>query len=140
MTNSKFRKGLTILSSLTLMICFLLYRTGKFDKYFTNKNITIQSSPNGGAANSSYIDTSIKKKDSADKLLLSSSKSIILTDQRQTRLDSLKSLFKDSLTEQERLLLYSSKSGIIFKPDETVHIRPDSLGHLHDSIKIKHKP
>jgi hypothetical protein len=140
MTKSYFIKGLTLLSSLSLVTLFLLFRIGAFDKpSFSNQN-SFQTSHNGGNINPLSIDTIKSKKDSIKPLMFSSSKVLILTDKKPTFLDSLKkkpTRYKYPKIETE--ILSSSKSAIIFKPQQTFKLNLDSFKLKYDTLKAKKK-
>lgn len=125
MDKTKIFKGLALFNFVALLTLFLFFRNGSFDNYFDNaKKLT---SPNGG--------TPIKlsqKKDSLQQQRLSSSKSLVIIDNLKLNKDTAK-IVKDSinikLTEKEKRLMYSSKSGIII----------DSKMFKIDSLKLKPK-
>jgi hypothetical protein len=138
MTNAFFRKVITLLSSLSLVTLFLLYRVGTFDTL--NNSPVLQSSHNGGSINQSTIDTTKLKKDSNSPMMLPSSKVIILTDKKPTFIDSLeKKPAKIKYTKGESEILSSSKSAIIFKPEKTTKINPDSFNLKRDTLKPEKK-
>ncbi|NOT51148.1 MAG: hypothetical protein HOP10_07705 [Chitinophagaceae bacterium] len=129
-TNSK--KILALLSFVTLITAFVLYRAGVFDKYLTSNSYSIQSSPNGGALNNK-TDTLPPKKDTTKKtpIMFSGSKSgpivtsedfkAILTDST-LRLDSLQRKKIDSIMRSQKkipVIMPSSKSGPVFTPEKT---------------------
>jgi hypothetical protein len=137
MQQTKLTKGLTLLSFVTLISAFLLYRVGWFDRYLQNNNSAIQTSHNGGTINTPQNDTLKPIKDTTQKLLLSSSKSVVLTDRKYGFIDSYlvkKKYIKPKPAKTE--MLSSSKSAIIFHPDEP-SINLDSI--IRESIKIKLK-
>ena len=138
MTNAFFRKVITLLSSLSLVTLFLLYRVGTFDTL--NNLPALQSSHNGGSINQSTIDTTKLKKDSNKPMMLPSSKVIILTDKKPTIIDSLeKKPAKNKYTKGESEILSSSKSAIIFKPEKTTKNNPDSFNLKRDTLKPEKK-
>jgi hypothetical protein len=140
MTKSFIKKGLTLLSSLSLVILFLLYRVGTFDKSDLSSQASLQTSHNGGNINPSTIDTPSAKKDSVKPLMLSSSKVLILADKKPTFLDTLKkNPFKYRYPKSETEILSSSKSAIIFKPQQTRNLNLDSFKVKYDTIKTKNK-
>jgi len=135
MNKTKFFKGLALLNFVTLLTLFLFFRNGSFDKYFDNdKNLT---SPNGGTPPKVSKDTIVQKKDSIQRQRLSSSKSLVLIDNIKLDKDTSR-IAKDSitinLTEEEKRLMYSSKSGIIIDPKM---FKTDSF--KFKSIKAKKK-
>jgi len=124
MKHSKFIKGLTLLSFAFFIIVFLLYRIGKFDMYLKNEKSSLQTNP----IFSNQSDTSKPKMDSSQKLMMSSSKVLILTDKRTGFSDSIKNtLQSDTFRLKEQVIMSSSKSAIIFKPPTTNKRNLDSL-------------
>jgi hypothetical protein len=71
-----FIKGLTLFSFILLISTFLLYRAGKFNAYLFDEEPVIQISHNGGK----ILTTRITGYDSIKQTRLSSSKSLVLTD------------------------------------------------------------
>jgi hypothetical protein len=108
-----FIKVLTILSFMLFIILFLFYRTGRFDTFIGNKNLLLN---NTNEINK--IDTLIPKKDSGQKLMFPSSKSIILSKDNSSFADSLRKKYRQpaSQRKQRELMMSSSKSGVIVKP------------------------
>lgn len=140
MAKSSFKKGITLLSSLSLVTLFLLYRIGAFDKSFLSSQGSLLTSHNGGNIISSSMDTTKSKKDNTKPLMLSSSKVLILTDIQPNLLDSLKkkpATYKYPKREIE--ILSSSKSTIIFKPKQIFKITLDSLNLKYDTSKTTKK-
>ena len=136
MTKTYLVKGLTLFSSISLVTVFLLYRTGVFEKVLINDKTTLHARDSGGNINPTTIDTAKTKKDSVNPLMFSSSKVLILADRKPTFLDSLKkNLPKYKYPKSEAAILSSSKSVIIFKPQENIKFNPDSLKLWRDSIK-----
>lgn len=135
MKRSKFIQGLTLLSFIFLLTAFVLYRMGKFDGYFSNSNSQYQTSPNGGSIGQQPTDTVPKRaQDSSARLMLSSSKSMVLIDQKLSPRDSIKLTKKlDSLRQHDKAMMSSSKSSVIFTPpkfkisDTFRYIIPDSI-------------
>ena len=81
MTNSKFIKGIVLTGFLSLLILFLLYRTGKLDPAESPPKSQI----NPDTANEAIIDThaiNSAAADSMEMLIMSSSKSLILTEDK----------------------------------------------------------
>jgi len=145
MRKSNLIKGMTLLSAVSFVTIFLLYRVGKFDHYFSSTSL--QTSTNGGAMSSNYIDT-IPKIDSTQKIMLSSSKSIIIIDQKRYRfIDTLKTkktrvlYFDPTKTKPTEVIMSSSKSGKIFSPIESpaiyVPVYIDSI--TYDTLLRKFK-
>lgn len=124
MTQSIFIKGLTLFSFVFLIGVFLIYRAGKFDTYLEINNSTLQTSHNGGAITSSKTDSLKSKKDSTQKLRLSSSKSVVITGERYFFTNPINK--KPKTDSVKRLMLSSSKSAIIFKSFEKQKFKADS--------------
>ncbi len=120
-------KSFTLLSFLFLITIFLLYRMGKFDTYLPGSQADLQSSPNGGTVNYSKKDSVILKVDSAQMQILSSSKSMVVTDRKYVFFDTgkNKSKFKP-VPVKSPVLMSSSKSGHIF-PAPTIYLKPDTI-------------
>lgn len=137
MTKLFLKKGLTLFSSLSLVILFLLYRVGAFEKLFLSNPTGLQTSHNGGNINTSTIDTTKLGKDTVKPLMLSSSKVLILTDKKPAFSGSLKNSFKDKYPKKETEILSSSKSAIIFKPQPTGQLNIDSIKLKYDTLKAK---
>jgi len=118
MQNSKILKGTTLVSFISLMSAFLLYRGGYLDSfiYSKNKKKIIQENE---AVLKKVGESISAKKDSLSPTRLSSSKSIVLTDNN---------LFVDDTLEptKEQIQLLSSSKSIspiieptLFMPDTT---------------------
>lgn len=139
-TNSK--KILALLSFVTLITAFVLYRAGVFDKYINSGDPSFQSSPNGGAMNNNQADTlPQKKRDSIplvkndsikiDPIMWSGSKSgkiispadikLLLPDSTKP-VDSFQLKRIDSIMKSQRVkttvVMPSSKSGPVFVPKQ----------------------
>lgn len=128
-------KVLTLLSFFILIILFLLYRTDKLSIDLQKEQPTLQSF-NDKIDNPVMTDTLIPTKDSGQKLILPSSKSITLIKDNTIFLDSsLKKKSKlDSLKSKNRKMMFSgSKSGAIIYPS----FKPNLDSILLDSIKNK---
>ena len=123
---NKTIKGITLTMFLTLIISFVAYRSG----YFGGLRSTYSISPNGGALNT-QTDT-IPKIDSLKWLeMMSSSKVLILKDHPFRINDT--SLMKIDSNFKVDPLIYSTKSGIILKPEDLKKHRIDST--KIDSLK-----
>lgn len=137
MRKTSLQKIATLFSSATLVVLFLLYRTGSFDNTSTSNNL--QTSHNGGLVKSTILDTA--KKSRPKPTMLSSSKTIILTDKTPSYWDSINKPKKKQSTLKETSILSSTKSAIIFSPkfdDNNINI--DSLLKLKkDTIRNKRK-
>lgn len=122
----KIIKGMTITMFSTLIISFVAYRSG----YLGGLKSTYPFSPNGSALNN-QADT-IPTKDSTKRIeMISSSKFLILRDHPTQISDSSK--VKIDSTIKIDPLIYSSKSGIILKPEDLKAIKKDST--QIDSLK-----
>ncbi len=131
-------KLITLLSSISLVTVFLLYRVGFFENLTIGEQNNLQTSHNGGKFNSLKVNTIENKKDSSKSLMLSSSKFMILTDKKSTFLDSLKKKsLKNKYPNNPTEILSSSKSAIIFKPKQSFNL--DSFRIKLDSLKAKKK-
>lgn len=95
-----------MLSFVTLITAFVLYRAGVFDKYLAVNSYSIQSSPNGGAMNNK-------------------------TDTLPQNKDSLK---KDT-TIKTPIMLRGSKSALIITSEDFKTIPPDSTKRLDSSLR-----
>jgi hypothetical protein len=137
---SLLKKVLTLLSSITLVTLFLLYRVGYFDNASLLNQSEFQSSHNGGTVTSTPNNPLKPKKDTSKQLMLSSSKVLILTDKKPIFLDSLKNKSnKTKYPKNETEILSSSKSAIIFKPQPQKKVNIDSLIFKSDTLKNKKK-
>lgn len=133
MTKSSLQKKLTLLSSVSLVTLFLLYRTSAFDNASLNNKTALQTSHNGGSINAIISDTTQPGKDTTHPLMLSSSKVLILTDKT---LYSLKEKpAKNLFPKTEADILSSSKSSIIFRPEQPFKPGPDTIKRNYDSLK-----
>jgi hypothetical protein len=133
MSKLSFKKGLVLLSSVSLVTVFLLYRTGSFDKPDMVELPLVQANP---AEN----DT-IKPKDTVVPLRLSSSKVIILSDYHKQERDSIarKRKISKPLQPQKPVMFSGSKSGRVFQPGTFVIPDIDSLKVGFDSIHAPKK-
>lgn len=142
MTKSYFKKGFALISSLSLVTSFLLYRIGTFDKLSINNQSSLYTSHNGGNINPSTIYTTKPGEvfiTPITPLMLSSSKSMILTDKKPTFIDSLKKNRADyKYPKSENEILCSSKSAIIFKPKQTLIFKPKQTFNFNEYLKLKY--
>lgn len=123
---NKIIKGITLTLFSTLIIGFVTYRSG----FLGGQKSTYSGSPNGSALNN-QTDT-IPKIDSLKKIeMMSSSKVLILRDFSIQLNDSNKP--KSDTPEKINPLIYSSKSGIIFKPTDIN--KTGSVLIISDSLK-----
>lgn len=136
MTKSYLKKGLVLLSSVTLVIVFLLYRGGSFDKTDTAYLSTAQINPNGGVINQVIKDTPKIKKDSLSFLLMASSKSMVLAQTGPVITDTSQKK-KPLLPKTETSMFSSSKSSIIFTPGQKIKFNIDSFLLHPDATKSK---
>ena len=123
---NKIVKGITVTLFLTLITSFVAYRSGFLDGLKSTYSVR----PNGSVLKS-QTDT-ISKNDSLKKLeIMSSSKVLILRDHHLEISDSSKVKIDSSVKMDP--LMYSSKSGIILKPEDFKKIKQDST--VIDSLK-----
>ena len=123
---NKIVKGITVTLFSILIISFVAYRSG----YLGGLKSTYSGRPNGSVLNNQR-DT-IPKNDSLKRLeMMSSSKVLILRDHSLEISDSSKVKIDSSIKIDP--LIYSSKSGIIFKPEDLNKIKQDSTAI--DSLK-----
>jgi len=113
---------MTLLVFLFFITAFVLYRAGTFDKYLSSES-SVQTSPNGGNVSTGGIDTLPKTtKDSShsQRLMLSSSKSLVLIDRKLSLSDSisLKRTIDSANDLRKRIMLSSSKSGHVISADD----------------------
>lgn len=142
MQHSRFIKAITLFSSVFLTTAFLYYRSGGFEHQLQNNNSNLQTSHNGGVIRSAAKDSLIKipEPDSAQRLLLYSSKSMVLTNTKLVFYDSVKSKQKTkppSLQIKKAEMMSSSKSAIIFTPPSNIFFSLDSI--KFDIKKIRQK-
>ena len=123
---NKIVKGITVTLFLTLITSFVAYRSGFLDGLKSTYSVR----PNGSVLKS-QTDT-IPKNDSLKKLeKMSSSKVLILRAHHLEFSDSSKVKIDSSVKMDP--LMYSSKSGIILKPEDFKKIKQDST--VIDSLK-----
>ena len=126
---SKIIKGITITIFSTLIISFVAYRSG----YLGGLKSIYPVSSNGSALNDQTdtipINDSLKRSE-----MMSSSKVLILREYPPQISDSNKVKI-DSIVNKIDPLIYSSKSGIILKPEDLKIIKLDSTEI--DSLKIQ---
>lgn len=141
MKQSKFIKGLTLLSFAFCITTFILYRVGQYDEYLISGKSPFQTSHNGGTITTSQNDSLKIRKDSIQKLMLSSSKVLILTDKKFPFFDTVKWKKNkvDKFKSKNIEMLSSSKSAIIFKPKENFKLNLDSIKLDTTKSKIKFK-
>ena len=117
MKKSPWIKALTLSSFLLFITAFVLYRSGKLDTWFDKEEPSIQTSHNGGSIADNTMDTTKPVvPDTTPRLMMSSSKSMVLTDKSKRYKDTIGLKKKVDSIKRETILMSSSKSGIIFKP------------------------
>lgn len=124
-----FIKRITLFGFVFLITVFLLYRIGRFNVFVNANSSPVQTSPNGAAINPAKADTIKPIKDSSEKLRLSSSKSIVLTEKKPAYVDSIKNKYNHDERKVKREILPGSKPAYIFRPRYTMadSLRKDSL-------------
>ena len=126
-----WQKMLVLASSVSLVILFLLYRAGSFDRYLQPDN-NMQSSPNGGPFNTAArTDTTILPKKDTTPLILPSSKSGIIVDKKPLQPAFPDTIFtkpaaKDTTPPKPTRILSSSKSVIIIDQQKFRVQQPDT--------------
>ncbi|GAB2807682.1 hypothetical protein [Ferruginibacter profundus] len=117
---SRFTKALTLFSFTFLISAFLLYRSGNFDTYFSANGASLQTSHYGGTIKAAMLDSVLHvAMDSSERLMLYSSKSMVLLKPRVNYYDSIKKKKKVQELPTPPVMMSSSKSGMIFTPKET---------------------
>ncbi|WP_375562991.1 hypothetical protein ACE193_10845 [Bernardetia sp. OM2101] len=117
MNKSFIFKGFALVNFVILLTAFLLYRNGSFDNFIYNNTENLLTSPNGGTVTQTTQDSTFIKADTLDIRMFSSSKSMILIDDIKFDEDTIKTdSSKVNLTEKQKHLMYSSKSGRIIDP------------------------
>lgn len=125
MKKATWIKALTLSSFLLFITTFVLYRSGKLDTWFDKEEPSIQTSPNGGTIADNTIDTAKPVvPDTTRRLMMPSSKSIVLTDKAKRNKDTIGLKKRIDSIRRETILMSSSKSGIIFKP---LSVKTDSV-------------
>ena len=123
MKPSNLLKLLTLVIFISLLTAFLLYKSGRLEKYFDagkpQSGIKSGAVPENTAQTSYHSDTVPRVTDSVQKLVLSSSKSMVITDRKQPRKDSMKN-------KPPKIKLSSSKSGIPFKEYDLKYVLDSS--------------
>jgi len=128
MAHFKLVKAFTLLSFTFFIALFVAYRTGRLNSYLSDDSNTIQTSHNGGPIKTPQKNKQDSiKRDSIKKLMLSSSKVIILTDKNKYLFDTTKRSKQIRRQAQDKYLMYSSKSGIVFTPNSPKAHFPDTL-------------
>ena len=112
-------KAIALINFVLLITVFLLYRNGSFDHYLYGSNERNLTSPNGGTPAKVSKDSIPKKYDSLRSIRMSSSKSIVIMDERKLRTEAMYIKFDSTKIRskpEEKGLMYSSKSGRIVTP------------------------
>ncbi|MCX2745320.1 hypothetical protein OO013_15690 [Mangrovivirga sp. M17] len=117
---SSIIKGITLLMFSSLIISFVAYKSG----YLGGLKSTYQVSPNGSALNNQT--GTVPGDDSLKRIeMMSSSKVLILRD-HTIQTNDTNAVQTDS-TKKINPLIYSSKSGIILKPEDYKKLKKDSI-------------
>lgn len=134
-------KTIALTNFVVLLTAFVFFSNGSFDKFFNDKSTIKLTSPNGETPVETIKGSTIKMADSVQMQRLSSSKSLVIIDNLKLKSDTIKpnqDSIKINLTEQERRLMYSSKSGIIVDPKIFQKISfPDSSKTNKKKLKKK---
>lgn len=138
MGKSTIIKAVTLVSSISLVLSFLLFRAGFFKRSYIDNN-TIQNSPNGVTANTISRDTI--PPDSLSQQILPSSKSIIIQDKKIQPRYKVKKKTKESIDSitRGRILFSGSKSGRVFDSLPVFPIAFDSNKIKFDTLRKKGK-
>jgi hypothetical protein len=125
MKKSPWLKAFTLSSFLLFITAFVLYRSGELDAWFDKEEPSIQTSHNGVTIADNTMDTTKPVvTDTARRLMMPSSKSMILTDKAKRNKDTIGLKKRIDSIKRETILMSSSKSGIIFKP---LSVKMDSV-------------
>lgn len=124
MTKSKIFKGIALANFMVLLILFLLYRNGKFDKeqhVKNHRNISKQVEKQKEEDNRTVKENSEIKnpKSNMDLQRLSSSKSLVIIDDLEKKPKAITPTTGPTftnVTNEAPQMLPSSKSAIIFEP------------------------
>ncbi|WP_338814870.1 hypothetical protein V9L05_06665 [Bernardetia sp. Wsw4-3y2] len=142
MNKSFIFKGFALVNFVILLTAFLLYRNGSFDNFIYNNTKNLLTSPNGGTVTQTTQDSLTIKADTLDVIRFSSSKSMRIFEEVKFEQDTIKTdttktdSSKVNLTEKQKHLMYSSKSGRIIDPKL---FEVDSLKKEKKSEKKKNK-
>jgi hypothetical protein len=126
-----FLRAITLLLFIVLFTGFLIYRSGKLDKFLSTQKKPSEPALIILAANTSASlnDTVPVSKDSAEKLRMLSSKSMVLTEKKITKNDSVK---------KRSEMMGSSKSARTFS-DKDFRLLFDSTKRKSTKTKTKKK-
>lgn len=138
MGKSTIIKAVTLFSSISLVVSFLLFRVGFFDPTNIDSK-TIQNSPNGGTANTITRDTI--PPDSLSQQILPSSKSIIIQDKKIEPHYKVEKKTKEQMDSilNSRVYFLGTKSGKIFDSIPRRKTPFDSNNIKRDTLRIKRK-
>ena len=130
---ANFLKPLALVSSVSLVITFLLYREGYFDDHPLKRQPGLSSSPNSGTVGVNNTATSVPRpKDSNRVIRLSSSKSMVVTDELNLHPGEQ---VDTQVSRRKSEFLSSSKSGIVLNEQQVKAL--DSLFKRRDSVRSK---
>lgn len=122
--NQKIVKGITLLVFSTLIIGFVSYKSGYFNKHKASDNFNTElTALNSKNDTIQPIDSVAKRFD-----MLSSSKSFILREHTRLKIDS--NITKIDLDLNSDNMMFSSKSGIIINPKDLINVDSISLDTL----------
>jgi hypothetical protein len=146
MSKSKIIRWVTLTSSCLLLTAFILYRTGRLDKYLFNTQAKTLRAPDAPADTDSALMQPVSTEgfymDTTE--LMHSSKSAPIAYPRKPQFhvaDSSDLALEDSVT-RELILFSGSKSGPVFtseKQRDSFYGRMEALRKLRDSIYKKNK-
>jgi hypothetical protein len=118
--HSRVIKALTLFSFTFLITAFLLYRTDSFDTYLSGKGSGLQTSHNGGVIKPARLDSTVESNmDSTERVMMYSSKSMVLIKKKVNFYDSIKKKEKVQQLVVPPVMMSGSKSGMIFTPKGT---------------------
>ena len=112
-------KFIAVVNFIALLTVFLFYRNGSFDRYLYNNTDNNFISPNGGVVAKSNKDSSKVKTDALQRQRISSSKSIVITDNVKFKADTTKPKKDTARIKQKQepiRMMSGSKSGAIIEP------------------------
>ncbi len=137
-------KGITLTCFITLIGIFLIYRSGRFNSFFSTDETPIQSSHNGGKitiTRTTGYDSAQYAKISSSKSFMMNKNASIITNEKNKRLSSSKSLVMIDddpiLTSKKNSRLSSSKS-IVMVDDDPFIISQKKRAYL--SYMLTYRP
>lgn len=134
MERKSLRKLLALSSFFLLISLFVLFKSGSLGQFLS---AGMQTSPNGGAVNTIKADSTAKaKEDSVSRLRMSSSKMLVIVDNRTAK-KAKKQAHADSVARAKRMRMPGSKSAMILDP--SVLNNADTLTK-RDTAVIKQQP